>query len=164
MMSSTHPRISRAVFEQEAPTIVAALRLLRHAVERSELDRSLTELVKLHASQLNGCAFCLQYHLDEARRLGLAQAKIDLLAAWREADVFSDRERAALAWTEALTLMFEGPIADSQYADLRSEFSASEVVHLTSAVGEINAWNRIAGALKFSPSSSVGQPCDGGRS
>ncbi len=163
-MSFLHPRTSRAAFEQEAPQVVAALRMLGRAVESSSLDKSLVELAKLRASQLNACAFCLQYHLDQARRLGLAPAKIDLLAAWREAGVFSAREHAALAWAEALTLMSRAPIADSQYAELRAEFSASEIAHLTAAVAEINAWNRIAGALQFSPSSTTGQTDEGDRS
>lgn len=147
-------------FEQAAPSVVAALRMLGKAVDDSGLDKQLTELLKLRASQLNGCAFCLQFHLNLARKLGLAQAKIDLVATWREAGVFSARERAALAWTEALTLMAQQHVADALYAEVQAEFSESEIAFLTTAVGAINAWNRIAGALQFSPPIPMSQVTD----
>lgn len=151
MTNLFHPRSDFPDFERAAPAVVAALRLLGKAVDDSGLDKPLTELLKLRASQLNGCAFCLQFHLNLARKLGLAPAKIDLLATWREAGVFSARERAALAWTEALTLMAQQPVADAAYAALQAKFSGPEIAFLTAAVGAINAWNRIAGALQFSP-------------
>ena len=138
-------------FEQVAPSVIEALRMLSKAVDDSGLDKQLTELLKLRASQLNGCAFCLQFHLNLARKLGLAQIKIDLVASWREANVFSVRERSALAWTEALTLMAHQDITDPLYAEVKNAFTESEIVFLTTAVGAINAWNRIAGALQFSP-------------
>lgn len=138
-------------FEQAAPSVVAALGMLGKAVDDSGLDKQLTELLKLRASQLNGCAFCLQFHLNLARKIGLAQAKIDLVATWREAGVFSTRERAALAWTEALTLMAQQHVANAQYAEVQAAFTESEITFLTTAVGAINAWNRIAGALQFPP-------------
>jgi AhpD family alkylhydroperoxidase len=131
--------------------VIAALKLLGQAVDDSGLDKQLTELLKLRASQLNGCAFCLQFHLNLARKLGLAQVKVDLVATWRDAGVFSARERVALAWTEALTLMAQQPVADALYDELRAEFSESEITFLTTTVGAINAWNRIAGALQFTP-------------
>lgn len=151
MTNLFHSRSDFPGFEQVAPAVVAALRLLGKAVDDSGLDKPLTELLKLRASQLNGCAFCLQFHLNLARKLGLAPAKIDLVATWREAGIFSPRERAALAWTEALTLMAQQPLADSAYAALQAEFSGPEIAFLTAAVGAINAWNRIAGALQFPP-------------
>jgi AhpD family alkylhydroperoxidase len=140
-----------SAFAQAAPSVIAALTMLGKSVDESGLDKQLTELLKLRASQLNGCAFCLQFHLNLARKLGLAQTKIDLVATWRDAGVFSQRERAALAWTEALTLMAQQPVADAVYVGLRAEFSESEIAFLTTAVGAINAWNRIAGALQFAP-------------
>lgn len=149
MTSLLNRRSDRHSFEQVAPNVVAALGMLGKAVDDSGLDKQLIELLKLRASQLNGCAFCLQYHLNVARKIGLAQAKIDLVATWREASVFSARERAALAWTEALTLMAQQHIADAQYAELQAVFTDSEIAFLTAAVGTINAWNRIAGALRF---------------
>jgi AhpD family alkylhydroperoxidase len=139
-------------FQNEAPDVVAALRAVGKAVEESGLEKALTELVKLRASQLNGCAFCLQLHLSIARKLGIAPAKLDLLATWRDAGLFSPRERAALAWTEALTLIAVHPVPDSVYAELQAQFSEGEVSFLTASIGVINAWNRIAGGLQFAPS------------
>lgn len=158
MTPQFHRRSDWPAFEQAAPGVIAALRMLGKAVDDSGLDKSLTELLKVRASQINGCAFCLQFHLNLARKLGLAPAKIDLVATWREADVFSARERAALAWTEALTLMAQQHVADALYAELQAEFTESEIAFLTAAVGAINAWNRIAGALQFSPPIPVDQP------
>ena len=117
----------------------------------SGLDKSLTELIKLRASQINGCAYCIQYHLNVARGVGVVPAKLDLVAAWREAGTYDARERAALAWTEALTRMAERPVCDAVYAELQVQFSETEIAFLTSAIGAINAWNRIAGALQFAP-------------
>ncbi len=145
------PRIDRSRYDRTAPAVVAALRALGKAVDDSGLDKSLTELVELRASQINGCAFCLQYHLNVARRLGVAPVKLDLVAAWREAGVFSARERAALAWAEALTLMSGNTVSDVVYAELQGQFSEPEIAFLTAAVGAINVWNRIAGALRFAP-------------
>jgi AhpD family alkylhydroperoxidase len=138
-------------FERAAPAVVTALAMLGKAVDDSGLDKQLTELLKLRASQLNGCAFCLQFHLNLSRRIGLTETKIDLVAAWRDADVFSRRERAALAWTEALTFMAQHHVTDAHYAEVQAVFTESEIAFLTTAVGAINAWNRIAGALQFSP-------------
>jgi AhpD family alkylhydroperoxidase len=151
MTITFHARSDYPDFERAAPAVIAALRQLSKAVDDSGLDKQLTELLKLRASQLNGCAFCLQFHLNLARKLGLAPVKIDLVATWREAGIFSARERAALAWTEALTLMAQQPVADAAYAALQAEFSGPEIAFLTTAVGAINAWNRIAGALQFVP-------------
>lgn len=138
-------------FEQTAPDVVAAMSLLSRAIDQSGLDKTLTELMKIRASQLNGCAFCLQYHLNLARKAGLGSAKIDLVAAWRDAGIYSKRERAALAWTEALTLMAHQQVSDPLYLDVSEAFTRQEIAFLTSAVAAINAWNRIAGALQFSP-------------
>ena len=145
------PRIDRSRYDRTAPAVVAALRALGKAVDDSGLDKSLTELVELRASQINGCAFCVQYRLNVARGLGVAPVKLDLLAAWREAGVFSARERAALAWAEALTLMSGNTVSDAVYAELQEQFSEPEIAFLTAAVGAINVWNRIAGALHFAP-------------
>lgn len=121
------PRIGRSRYDQTAPGVVAALRALGKAVDDSGLDKSLTELIELRASQINGCAFCVQYHLNVAR------------------------ERAALAWAEALTLMSGNTVSDAVYAELQEQFSEPEIAFLTAAVGAINVWNRIAGALHFAP-------------
>lgn len=146
-----HALIDLPDFEREAAEVLAALGALGKAVDNSGLDKSLTELLKVRASQLNGCAFCLQYHLNYARKLRVTPAKLDLVATWRDAGVYSARERAALAWTEALTSMPSLHIADADYADVQAQFSRTELAFLTSAIAAINAWNRIAGALRFSP-------------
>lgn len=162
MDRSGHPRWDRIVYGQTAPGVVAALRALGKTVEDSGLDPSLVEILKIRASQVNGCAFCLQFHLNRVRKLGVAPAKIDLAATWREAGIFSLREAAALTWTEALTRMADGPIPERAYADLESEFSAKEIAFLTAAIGLINAWNRIAGGLRFTPPIPAGRfPTEG---
>ncbi len=146
----THARMEYADFNQTAPAVAAALRSLSKAVDDSGLDKALTELIKVRASQINGCAFCVQFHLNVARGLGLDQRKLDLVAAWRDAGIFSTRELAALAWTEALTgLGTEG--TDAAYAQVSEQFSDAETAHLSAAIANINAWNRIAVGLRFSP-------------
>lgn len=145
------PRITWNDFDRAAPAVTVALRALGQAVDDSGLDKSLTELIKLRASQINGCAYCIQYHLNLARRVGVVPAKLDLVAAWREAGIYGARERAALAWAEALTRMAERHICDAVYTELQAQFSETEIAFLTSAIGAINAWNRIAGALQFAP-------------
>lgn len=144
-------RIDWDEFTTTAPAIAAALRALGAAVDESGLDKQLTELLKLRASQLNGCAFCLQYHLNIARRIDIPRAKVDLVAVWRDAPIFSARERAALAWCEALTTMAQHHVADAVYDALCAHFTRPEVLHLTAAIGAINAWNRLAGGLRFTP-------------
>ena len=151
MTLESHAFIDMSEFEREAPEVLAALAALGKAVDNSGLEKSLTELIKVRASQLNGCAFCLQYHLNYARKLRVTPAKLDLVATWREAGLFSARERAALAWTEALTLMPLRALSDADYTQLHAQFSRTESAFLTTAIGAINAWNRIAGALRFSP-------------
>ncbi|MDE2129157.1 MAG: carboxymuconolactone decarboxylase family protein [Betaproteobacteria bacterium] len=143
------PRIAWSDFERMAPEVPVALRALGKAVDDSGLDKALTELLKLRVSQLNGCAYCIQFHLNIARRLGIAAPKLDLVAAWRDAGVFSARERAALAWAEALTGMAGAHVCDAVYAEVQHQFNAGEIAALTTAVATINAWNRIAGALQF---------------
>jgi AhpD family alkylhydroperoxidase len=152
-MTQVNTRIGRSEYEHIAPATVVALRALGTAVDDSGLEKPLTELLKVRASQLNGCAYCLNFHLAGARGAEVAPAKLDLIATWREVDVFTARERAALAWTESLTLMARQPVADSIFEELRQLFSASEIAYLTAAIGLINAWNRIAGGLRFAPSS-----------
>ncbi|MFO1299596.1 MAG: carboxymuconolactone decarboxylase family protein [Burkholderiaceae bacterium] len=152
MTASAHAtRIGREEFDEIAPAAVAALRALGKAVDESGLEKPLTELIKVRASQVNGCAFCIQYHLNVARKLGVEAPKLDLLAAWREAGVHSPRERAALAWTEALTRMDRHSVSDANWAQVQAQFTRSEIAFLTASIGAINAWNRIAGALHFAP-------------
>lgn len=117
---------------------------LENYVRTSGLEHSLYELVKIRASQLNGCAFCLEMHTREARQAGETEARLHLLAAWRESPLYSARERAALAWTEALTLIAETHAPDDVFTEARAHFSEKELVHLTLAIGVINTWNRLA--------------------
>jgi AhpD family alkylhydroperoxidase len=148
---ATNARMEYAGFNQTAPGAIAALSALSKAVSDSGLDKTLTELIKIRASQINGCAFCVQYHLNAAHKLSLSETKLDLLAVWREADVFTARERAALAWTEALTHVTPNGITDDSYQDASKEFTGSELAFLTAAIASINAWNRIAMAYRFTP-------------
>lgn len=151
MTAAYTPRIGRSDFDDIAPAAVAALRALGKAVDDSGLEKTLTELIKVRASQINGCAFCIQFHLNMARKLGVETPKLDLLAAWREVGVYTARERAALAWTEALTRMDRHSVSDATYAQVQEQFTRSEIAFLTTSVGAINAWNRIAGSLHFAP-------------
>ncbi len=145
------PRISWDAFECSLPAAPAALRALGKAVDDSGFDKRLTELIKLRVSQINGCAYCIQYHLNQARRQGVPDHQLDLVAAWRDAGVFTARECAAMAWAEALTGMAEAHVPDSTYDALKSLFHEVEIVALTTAIATINAWNRIAGTLRFTP-------------
>lgn len=112
-------------------------------VQKSGLDLGLLELVKVRASQINGCAFCLAMHVPLARQHGVSEDQLNLLVAWREAPVFSARERAALAWAESMTNLKDGDVPDSVYEPLSQQFSIKEIADLSFAVAEINAWNRL---------------------
>ncbi|HVT49403.1 MAG TPA: carboxymuconolactone decarboxylase family protein [Vicinamibacterales bacterium] len=126
-----------------APLGRAILNLERE-VEASGLERSLLELVKIRASQINGCAFCLDMHTIDARALGETEQRIYALNAWHEAPFFTDRERAALAWTEAVTRVADTHVPDDVYHQVRALFSEEEIVALTFAVSTINVWNRLS--------------------
>ena len=117
---------------------------MQQYVQESGLEHSLLELVKLRASQINGCAYCLDMHSKEARAEGETEQRIYVLSAWREAPFYTPRERAALEWTEAITLISKGGIAEELYATVREQFSEKELVDLTMAVVTINGWNRLA--------------------
>jgi len=112
-------------------------------VQTSGLDLGLLELVKIRASQINGCAFCLGMHIPLARKSGVSDDQLNLLVTWREAPVFSLKERAALAWAEALTHLTGGDVSDTVYADACEQFTTKEIADLSFAVAEINAWNRL---------------------
>jgi AhpD family alkylhydroperoxidase len=119
---------------------------LQHYTQDSGLEHSLLELVKLRASQLNGCAYCLDMHSKDARADGETEQRIYVLNAWREAPFYTPRERAALDWTEAVTLIPDG-VSDELYASVREHFDEKELVDLTMAIVTINGWNRLAIAL-----------------
>lgn len=148
---ATDARMEFAEFEKTAPQARAALTALSKAVSDSGLDKALTELIKIRASQVNGCAFCVQFHLNFARKFDVPQTKLDLVAVWRDAGVFTSREMAALAWTEALTHVTPSGVTDEDFYAARKEFSETELVFLTAAIASINAWNRIAMAFRFLP-------------
>jgi AhpD family alkylhydroperoxidase len=134
-----------------APGAYKAMREFSAYTATTGLPAGLVELVEIRASQLNGCAFCLQMHTKAARERGESEDKITLLPAWREAPVYSARERAALAWTEAVTLVAEGHVPDDVYAAARREFSEKELVELTMVVTIINGWNRLMVAFRVPP-------------
>lgn len=117
----------------------------------SELEPSLIHLMKVRASQINGCAFCQHMHANEARKDGEQQHRLDVLPAWREVNIFSARERAALAWTEALTRLADQPASDACFTEVTAHFSEKEIVNLSAAIATINAWNRIAVGFNFAP-------------
>ena len=121
-----------------------AMMALEAYVQSSGLDRSLIELVKARASQINGCGFCLDLHTRDARAHGETEQRLYLLSAWRESPLYSERERAALAWTESLTLIAQTQAPDDVYELARSQFFKEELVKLTLLMVTINGWNRIA--------------------
>jgi AhpD family alkylhydroperoxidase len=146
----SHARKDYEDFKALAPDIYERVLALSQLAAKAGLDKELLELVKLRASQINGCAFCVQFHILEAERLGVSTDKINLVVVWREAPQFSPRERAALAWTEALTLLLSG-VSDEVYAHASAEFSENELAYLSSAVAVINVWNRFGAAYRWTP-------------
>jgi AhpD family alkylhydroperoxidase len=133
----------RMNYYRAAPETMKALVAVEDQIKASGLELSLIELVKTRASQINGCAFCINRHTADARKNGETEQRLYLLNAWPESPLYTDRERAALAWTEALTLISETHAPDDVYAAMRAQFSESEAVNLTVLIGAINAWNRI---------------------
>ena len=134
-----------------APEGRKAMAGLQAYVNQSGIEASLLELLKIRASQINGCAFCLAMHMRDARRLGEREERLDLLPAWRDAPIYTPRERAALAWTEAVTLVADGYVPNAVYEAARQEFGEKELVDLTYSVVAINGWNRLAVAFRRPP-------------
>ena len=128
-----------------------AMLALQAAVDKSGLEPELLLLVQMRSSQINGCAFCLNMHFQEAKKHGETDQRLYLLDAWRESPVYTDRERAALAWTEAVTLITEGHVPDDVFAQAREQFSEAELANLTLAVVAINGWNRFNIAFRNMP-------------
>ncbi len=127
-----------------SPQVAHALFAMQKVVNESGLEHPLLELVKMRASQINGCAYCLDMHAKEARAAGETEQRLYLLDAWREAEhLYTGRERAALAWTEALTLIAEGHAPDEVYELARAQFGDAELAQLTLAIIAINGWNRL---------------------
>lgn len=136
---------------QTAPDAMKAMTALEGSVRRLGLDTRLLHLIRLRASQLNGCAFCIAMHTKEARDDGEDQRRLDLLQSWHETELFDARERAALGWTEALTRVAETHVPDAAYERLASVFNEAERVAVTMAVIAINGWNRIAIGFRSAP-------------
>lgn len=141
----------RLNYHQANREAVRALQAFSSAVEALGLDKRLLHLIKLRSSQINGCANCLDMHAHEARLDGENQQRLDTLQAWRETDFFAPRERAALAWTEALTRIAETQAPDDAYDMLKTEFDENEQVAVTMAINMINSWNRVAIGFRMTP-------------
>lgn len=135
-------RVSVTAYRESG--FLRAMVALQKQVDSAGLERSLIELVKIRASQMNGCAYCLDMHTKDARAIGETEQRIYALNAWRESPFFSERERAALEWTEAVTHVSESHVPDDVYDRVRQHFTEPELVGLTFAVVTINSWNRLA--------------------
>lgn len=128
-----------------------SLQAIEQHVKKSTLGEGLLHLIKMRASQINGCAYCLDMHSKDARSLGETEQRLYELNAWRETPFYTDRERAALAWTEAVTNVSETHVPDEVFEEVRKQFSEQEIVDLTYAIATINAWNRLAISLRAVP-------------
>jgi len=135
----------------KAPAAIKAMMALEGALQQSSLERGLMELIKLRASQINGCAYCIHLHATSLRKSGESEMRLYLLNAWREAPHYTARERAALAWTETLTRLSETSVNEAEYEILEAAFTPEEQVNLTLAIGAINAWNRLQVGFAVSP-------------
>ena len=145
------PRIDTAAHARSA--LRQAMLNLQREVQASGLEPALLELVKIRASQINGCAYCLDMHTKDARAIGETEQRIYALSAWHDAPFFTDRERAALDWTDAVTRVADSHVPDDVYERVRQHFTEDELVSLTYAIVAINGWNRIAVALRMVPGS-----------
>jgi AhpD family alkylhydroperoxidase len=150
-VSTTGPRIDWETFQQIIPEMATGMAAITRALRQSGMDRELIELIKIRVSQINGCAYCVQYHLNDARKVGIPGEKLDLLATWREAGIFSARECAALEWAERVTMIATQHTGDDAYAALAMHFNEREIAFLTTAIGQINFWNRVAAPFRFTP-------------
>lgn len=135
------PRID---FYSSSPDAMKAMMALEVAVTKLGLETSLMELVRLRASQINGCAYCVDMHTADARKAGESERRLSGVVVWRETPFFTERERAALAWTEAVTRIADTHAPDADYQKLATQFTAKEMVDLTLAINTINSWNRLA--------------------
>lgn len=133
---------------QVAPEGAQAMLAVEAATEKCGLEHSLLELVRLRASQINGCGYCIYMHVKDARKHGENDMRIHMLDGWRESSLFTDRERAALNWTESLTRIAKTRAPDADYALLQSQFNETEIAYLTLLIGSINLWNRVQIGLR----------------
>ena len=152
---------TRVDYRSAAPGAFRAMLGLERHVHECGLEGSLLELVKMRASQINGCAYCLDMHSKDAGAAGETEQRLHVLPAWREAPFYTARERAALGWTEALTLVSESRVPDDVYEEARRHFSEAELVNLSLAVIAINGWNRLAIGFRTQAGSyQPGEPAD----
>jgi AhpD family alkylhydroperoxidase len=135
-----------------APAAMQVVQQAEAYIQQCGLERSLIELVKMRASQINGCAYCLDVHSRDARRQGESEQRLYLLDAWHESSLYTPRERAALAWTDTLTRVAETHAPDTDYEEVRRHFEDKELVDLTTLIGLINLWNRLAIGFRYQPS------------
>lgn len=142
---------ARLHYDRQAPGLYEAMDALDSFLAQASLDQKLLHLVRLHASQLNGCAYCIDMHWKDLRALGEGEQRLYGLGAWRESPYYSERERAALAWTEAVTRIADGHAPDELFAAVRAHFSERELCELTLAISTINAWNRLSIAARLVP-------------
>jgi AhpD family alkylhydroperoxidase len=148
MNTSGQPRLD---YRKASAIALPALLALQRASDKSALEKPLVELVKLRASQINGCAYCMDLHFREARAAGEDEKRLVTLSAWEELDYFTAREKAALRWTEALTRLSAGGVPAETYDAVKPEFSDEELSELTLAIATINAWNRFAVGFAMPP-------------
>ena len=141
----------RVDLNKVAPGALKAMYSLQKYADECGLERTLLELVKVRASQINGCAYCLDMHTKDARANGETEQRLYALNAWRETPFYTERERAALDWTEAVTLVSEGHVPDEVFERVRAHFSEEELMNLTMAVVAINSWNRLCISFRVEP-------------
>lgn len=139
---------ARLNYQKVAPGVREAMQSLSRYVDASGIEKSLINMVDIRASQVNGCAWCLDMHTKDARAAGETEQRLYMIPAWRETPLYTDRERAALAWTEAVTLVAEDHVPDEAYEEARKHFSEKELVDLTMAIIAINGWNRLNVAFR----------------
>jgi AhpD family alkylhydroperoxidase len=144
----------RIDYAAQSPELYKKMLAFSMAVKTTPVGKELNDLVTIRASQLNGCAFCLDMHVKEAKLHGERELRIHHIPIWRESELFAPRERAALEWTEAVTKLADSGISDALYRQMRALFSESEIVDLTFAVMTINAWNRLAVSVRAVPGSA----------
>lgn len=142
---------ARLDFYKASPNAIKAMLELEEHIGKSTLEKPLRELVRLRASQLNGCAFCIDMHAADARKGGESERRLAILCVWQETTLFSARERAALAWTESLTLVAATHVPDAAWEEVRAQFNDAELADLTLLITAINGWNRFAIAFRKLP-------------
>jgi AhpD family alkylhydroperoxidase len=149
--TGTQTRIAGRDVKKYLPAMGPAISALSDSIAPAGLDPELIELVNLRTSQINGCAYCVQYHTENLREMGVSQAKLTLVVAWEEAGIFSEREQAALSWAETVTLIAQDHVPAARYEEARAVFSELELVALTAAIAAMNVWNRIAVTFRYAP-------------